>query len=230
MSRSSRALLTGAVVATPLFVVLWAVQAFNRDGFRPTYHPISLLSLGDGGWAQIVNFVLVGLLISGGGIGLSRTLGSGRLARWISILVILMGIGLVIAGLFVTDAGGGFPAGAPEGAPVMSWHGAVHEVGFILTQLAFLAAGITLAVLFARNRRRGWAAACIAAVVAAMLVPALGDLETLAIRLFISSVIEMGLISAVALGTLLGRVSGPTQDSMPAVTYAEPHGSTSRSR
>ena len=133
MSRSSRALLIGAVIATPLFVALWAVQAFTREGFRPIYHPMSLLSLGDSGWVQIANFILTGMLVIGGGIGLGRALEPGRLTRWGTTLIVLMGIGLVVAGVFVTDPGAGFPSGAPEGAPEMSWHGAVHEVGFVLT-------------------------------------------------------------------------------------------------
>jgi len=222
MSKSSRNLLTGAVVATPLFVALWAVQAFTRDGFRPTYHPMSLLSLGDWGWVQVVNFVVVGLLIIGGGIGLGGTLGMGRLTRWAGILVVLMGVGLVIAGLFVTDSGAGFPAGAPAGAPVMSWHGAVHQVGFVLTQFAFATVGIVLAVKFARDRQRGWAAACIIAVAAAILVAALGEPETLAIRLVISSTIELGLISTVALAALLGRVPYHLHDTSAAAVYAGP--------
>jgi hypothetical protein len=224
MSKSSRNLLTGAVVATPLFVALWAVQAFTRDGFRATFHPMSLLSLGEWGWVQVLNFVVVGLLMIGGGIGLGRTLGVGRLARWTGVLVVLMGVGLVIAGLFVTDAGAGFPAGAPAGAPVMSWHGGVHQVGFVLTQVAFVTVGIVLAVKFARERRRGWSAACIIAVAAAILVAALGEPETLAIRLVLSSTIELGLISAVALASLLGRVPNRTHDAAGAVVYAEPGG------
>jgi len=198
MSTSSRVLLVGAIVATPLFVALWAVQAFTRPGFRPAFHPMSLLSLGDGGWVQIANFFVVGLLVIGGGVGLGRALGSGRLARWAGVLVVLMGIGLVVAGVFVTDAGAGFPVGAPTGAPVMSWHGAVHEAGFVLTQLAFIAGGIVLAVRFARDGRRVWAGVCIVAVAAAVLVAALGDPETLAIRLVISSTIELGLISVLS--------------------------------
>jgi Protein of unknown function (DUF998) len=228
VSRSSRILLTGAVVATPLFIALWALQAFTRDGFRPAYHPMSLLSLGDGGWIQVANFVAVGLLIIGGGIGFGRTLGVGRLTRWVGVLVVLMGVGLVVAGVFVTDAGAGFPVGSPAGAPVMSWHGAVHHVGFLLTQLAFLAVGIVLAVMFARHRRRGWAAACIVAVAAAVLVAALGDPETLAIRLVVSSAIELGLISAVALASLFELDPHPPRESRGVVTYAEPHGSKSR--
>ena len=206
MSRSSRALLIGAVIATPLFVALWAAQAFTREGFRPTYHPMSLLSLGDSGWVQIANFILTGMLVIGGGIGLGRTLEPGRLTRWSTALIVLMGIGLVVAGVFVTDAGAGFPAGAPEGAPEMSWHGAVHEVGFVLTQVAFVAGGAVLAVRCGRNRQPGWMVACAAAVLAAVLVAALGDPETLAIRLVISSGIELGLISALAAGALFQRL------------------------
>jgi hypothetical membrane protein len=202
MSRSSRILLTGAVVATPLFVLLWAVQAFTRTGFRPTYHPMSLLSVGDWGWVQMVNFVVTGLLVIGGGVGLGRILELGRLTRWASALIVLMGAGLVLAGVFVTDAGAGFPAGAPAGAPEMSWHGAIHEAGFLLTQLAFVALGVLLAAGFKRNHRRGWAAAGIAAVALAVLVAALGDAETFALRLVISAAIELGLVSALAAGSL----------------------------
>ena len=186
--------------------MLWAVQAFTRDGFRPTFHPMSLLSLGDFGWVQIATFILTGVLVIGGGIGLGRTLETGRLTRWGTTLIVLMGSGLVVAGVFVTDAGAGFPAGAPAGAPEMSWHGAVHEVGFILTQVAFVAGGIILAVRFGRNRQWAWMVACAAAVVAAILVAAVGDPETLAIRLVISATIELGLISALAAGSLLQRL------------------------
>ncbi|WP_374313752.1 DUF998 domain-containing protein [Microbacterium sp.] len=206
MSRATRLLLVGAVVATPLFVVLWALQAFTREGFRPTFHPMSLLSLGEGGWVQILNFVVTGLLIAGGGIGLGRALTRGRLTRWANVLIALMGVGLIVAGVFVTDAGAGFPAGAPAGAPEMSWHGALHQAGFLITQLAFVAAAVVLAVRFGRRRQWGWMTATIAALVAAVLVPALGDAETLAIRLVISAAIELGLVSAIALGALLGRV------------------------
>ncbi len=206
MSRSTRMLLIGAVIATPLMVVLWAVQALTRTGFRPTFHPMSLLSLGNFGWVQIGNFVLTGVLVMGGGIGLGRALKVGRLTRCASALVIVMGVGLVVAGVFVTDAGAGFPVGAPEGAPDMSWHGVIHEAGFLLTQIAFLAVGIVLAVRFARSDQRGWAVACVAIVVAAGSVAAVGDPTTLAIRLVISAVLELGLVSTLALGSLLQRV------------------------
>ncbi|WP_322411374.1 DUF998 domain-containing protein [Microbacterium invictum] len=216
-------MLTGAVIAPLFYVALWAAQAFTREGFRPTFHPLSLLSLGDAGWVQVLNFVITGLLLVGGSVGLRRALPAGHLARGASVLVALMGVGLVVAGLFPTDAGAGFPAGAPEGAPSMSWHGIVHEVGFVLTQLAFLAAAIVLAVYFARSERRGLMVTSIAAALVALCVVAIGDPETMAIRLLVSAAVELALISVLALGCLLA----PTREE---AAYDEPHGSPIGSR
>lgn len=197
MNRSTRLLLLAGIVAAPLFLALWALQAFTREGFRPTFHPLSLLSLGDGGWVQIANFVLTGILLIGAGAGLRRSAEPTAGAKP-ALLVALMGVGLVIAGVFVTDAGAGFPEGAPEGAPQLSWHGAVHEVGFILTQLAFVAATILLAVRFGRARRRGWMIVSILALVTSVGVVAVGSPDTMAIRLVISSAIEFGFVAAIA--------------------------------
>lgn len=198
MTRSARPLLVGGIVAAPLFLALWALQAFTRDGFQPTFHPLSLLSLGDGGWVQIANFVLTGVLLVGAGVGLRRSSERSAGSTWTALLVALMGVGLVLAGVFVTDAGAGFPEGAPEGAPQLSWHGAVHEVGFILTQLAFVVVTIVLAVRFGRARRPGWMLVSILALVAAVGVAAVGPPETMAIWLVVSSAIELGLIAAIA--------------------------------
>ena len=198
MIRSTRLLLIGGVVAGPLFLALWALQAFTREGFRPAFHPLSLLSLGAGGWVQIANFVLTGILLIGAGLGLRRSSQRAPGVTWTALLVALMGVGLVIAGVFVTDAGAGFPEGAPEGAPQLSWHGAVHEVGFILTQLAFVSATILLAVRFGRARRPGWMIVSIVALVAAVGVAAVGAPETMAIRLVVSSAIELGLVAAIS--------------------------------
>ena len=202
MVRYTRLLLGGGVIAAPLFVALWAGQAFTREGFRPEFHPLSLLSLGDGGWVQIANFVVTGLLVIGAGIGLRRSAPRGAGATWTALLVCLMGVGLVIAGAFVTDAGAGFPAGAPDGAPQLSWHGAVHEVGFVLTQLAFVALAILVAVRSARSGRTGGMIASILALVAAVIVAAAGTPETMAIRLLISAAIELGYVAALALRAL----------------------------
>jgi hypothetical protein len=131
----TRLQLVAGIIAGPLFIAVWAIQAFTREGFRPAFHPLSLLALGEQGWVQIANFVVTGLLYIVFATGMRRLLHPGRAGTWAPILVALVGVGLVVAGVFTTDPGAGFPVGAPAGAPVMSWHGAVHEVGFVLTQV-----------------------------------------------------------------------------------------------
>lgn len=64
--------LASGVAAGPLFLGVWAVQAFTRDGFDPGKHPISLLALGGAGWVQITNFVLTGSLYVVAAVGLRR--------------------------------------------------------------------------------------------------------------------------------------------------------------
>ena len=46
-TRQTTRLLACGIVAGPLFLAAWLLQAFTRDGFDPTRHPLSLLSLGE---------------------------------------------------------------------------------------------------------------------------------------------------------------------------------------
>jgi Protein of unknown function (DUF998) len=140
-SHQTAQLLTAGIVAGPLFLALWALQAFTRDGFDPGRHPISLLSLGDLGWIQIANFVVTGALLVACAVGLRQVLHPGRGGTWGPRLVGAVGAGMVLAGVFVTDAGAGFPPGAPAGAPKLSWHGALHEVGYLVALLSWTATG-----------------------------------------------------------------------------------------
>lgn len=81
---------TAALIAGPLFVVAWAVQAFTREGFEPGRHPVSLLALGDLGWIQIASFVLTGVLLVLAGITVRP--------RWGGALIVGFGVGMVVAG------------------------------------------------------------------------------------------------------------------------------------
>jgi hypothetical protein len=204
-ARQTERLLRCGIAAGPLFLAVWAVQALTRDGFDPTYHPISLLGLGDLGWIQIANFVVTGILLVAGAVGLRRVLRSGRGRTWGPILIGLNGIGLIMAGVFVTDAGAGFPPGAPAGAPErISWHGALHEVGFVLASVSWLAACFVLLRRFVALRQRGWVMAGIAAPAAYLVVAAWPDLDSLSLRLVIASAISFGFVSALATSLLRG--------------------------
>lgn len=193
---TGRLLLCG-IIAGPLFLGLWLIQASVREGFDPGRHPVSLLSLGDLGWIQVVNFVVTGALLITAAVGLRRALdGSG--STWGPLLVGGFGLGLVVAGVFPTDAGAGFPAGAPLGAPEMSWHGAVHEVGFGVALVCWVAACVVFARRFAAVGERRWMVGSIVAPALSLLIMAWPDLDSLSIRLVVTVAIELGFVAAVA--------------------------------
>jgi Protein of unknown function (DUF998) len=192
-----RKLLGCGIVAGPLFVVASLVQASTRTGFDLGRHPISLLSLGSQGWVQIANFVVSGVLYLAGAVGLREALRPGRDSTWAPRLVALTGVGLIVAGVFTTDAGAGFPPGAPPGAPMMSWHGVLHEVGFALSFVGAIAACAVFARRYAALGRRGWMVAGLAAPVAALVVAGWPDLNTLSVRLVIATAILFAYATAV---------------------------------
>jgi hypothetical protein len=205
-----RKLLGCVIIAGPLFVVGSLVQAFTRTGFDLGRHPISLLSLGSLGWLQIANFVVCGVLFVAGAVGLRDALRPGRGSTWAPRLVAITGVGLIVAGVFITDAGAGFPPGAPAGAPTMSWHGVLHEVGFALSFVGAIAACGVFARRYAALGRRGWALAAIATVVAVLVIAGWPDLNTVSVRLVIATAALFGFLSAVAVQLLFGEERQPT--------------------
>jgi Protein of unknown function (DUF998) len=192
-----RNLLGCGLVAGPLFIAASLTQAFTREGFDLGRHPISLLSLGGPGWVQIANFVVCGTLYLLGAVGLRQALGQSRGGTWGPLLISVTGVGLIIAGVFTTDPGAGFPPGAPAGAPTMSWHGLLHELGFLLTSIGAISASVVLARRYAAPGRRGWMVAALMTPVAALLVAGWPDLNTLSVRLVITTAILFGFLTAV---------------------------------
>jgi hypothetical protein len=149
----ARNLMAAGLVAGPLYCLTGIAQALSRDGFDVTRHPLSLLSNGDLGWVQITNFVLCGLLVVAGAVGLRRT---GRAGTWAPRLIAAYGVGLVAAGAFVADPMDGFPFGTAAGPPAaVSWHGLLHLVAGAVGFTAFVAACFVLARRFARTGQRG---------------------------------------------------------------------------
>src|SRR4029453_8412285 len=179
-----RNLMFCGIVAGPLFIAASLIQAFTRTGFDLARHPISLLGLGSLGWVQIANFVVCGVLYVLGAIGLRAAL---RPSIWGPLFIGITGVGLIIAGVFTTDPGAGFPPGAPAGAPAMSWHGALHEVGFLLSFVGAIGACLVFARRYAALGRRGWVVAAVSTVVAALVIAGWPDLNTLSVRLVMAT-------------------------------------------
>ncbi len=156
---ATRALLTCAVVAGPLYMIVGLIQAFTRDGFDLTRHPFSMLSNGELGWIQITNFFVSGLLVIAGAAGMRHALHPGPGATWGPLLIGTYGMGLIAAGIFVADPALGFPPGTPEGPPgTISAAGILHFVAGGVGFFALIAGCFVLARRFAARNERGWAA------------------------------------------------------------------------
>lgn len=168
MQRGSTGLLLAAgVIGPPLFVLAFLVEGATRPGYDAFRTFVSQLSLGPDGWTQIANFVLTGVLFIAFAFGLRRRLTPGRGATWGPRLIGVVGLGLVIAGLFVTDPALGYPPGTPAGlTDAPSGHGSIHLLGAVLVFGGLPAAA---AVFFRRfgtlEGRSGWRAYSLATAV-----------------------------------------------------------------
>jgi hypothetical protein len=195
----ARRLLLAGMALGPLFLLTWAVQAFTREGFRPGYHPMSLLSLGELGWIQILNFVICGLLHIDFAVGLRRSWRHSPGSRWAPRLLAICGLGLIMAGVFVTDAGAGYPPGAPIGAPPrISWHGILHEVGFAVFTVAWLAFCAVLVHRWRAERARTWAFVGVLVPVIVLAISLWPDLDTLGPRLVAGTAVQFSYMAATA--------------------------------
>jgi len=138
---TTRRLLVGGLVGTVAFAVLFTILGAVRAQYDPVRHFISILSLGDGGWLQIANFVVCGALIAGLGVGLGTRWRDGPGATWVPRAVIVTGVGLVWCGVFTPDPSLGYPLGTPnELITPLTWHGALHFMGATAILIALTAA------------------------------------------------------------------------------------------
>jgi hypothetical membrane protein len=154
---ATRALLACGAVAGPLFVAVLLLEGTFRPHYSALRHPGSSLALGHLGWIQDVNFLVAGLLTLAYAVGLRQALRPGRAAVWGPILVGWWAVGLLGAGLFVTDPVNGYPPGTPDHLAHPTVHGTLHDLFSVPAFLALFAAFFVLARRFVREGRRGWA-------------------------------------------------------------------------
>lgn len=153
----TRLLLWAGAVGPLLFVVVLLIEGATRPGYSAWHTFGSLLSLGDQGWMQITNFIVCGVLVLGFAIGLRQALHSGKGAVWGPVLLGLWGLLLIIAGIFVTDPGQGYPAGvAPLANP--TGHGIIHALSGLAIFIVVPIAAFVMSRRFAGDPTwRGWA-------------------------------------------------------------------------
>jgi hypothetical membrane protein len=154
--RSAFPLLLCGAIGPPLFILASLVEGATRTGYDPIRLPVSLLSLGEFGWMQTANFIVDGVLVFLGAIGLRR--GPPRpkpASTWGPFLLGTCAIGLVFAGLFPADPGGGYPPGA---VPRSTTSGAVHDVASLVVFVSLAAAAFVIGRHLRLRGETGWAA------------------------------------------------------------------------
>ena len=154
-------LITGGAIGPLLFILVLLVEGATRPGYDAWRQAGSALSLSDQGWMQITNFIVCGLLILGFAVGVRQTFRRGRGATWGPILLAVVGAGLIVAGIFVTDPAQGYPPGTPDGPTLhTTLHGNIH---FFIGGIAFFSGLPASCFVFARRwasdpQWKGWAA------------------------------------------------------------------------
>jgi hypothetical protein len=156
-AKLTNGLLTCGIVAGPLYVIVGLIQMAIRPGFDITRHSLSLLSNGNLGWIQILNFLITGLLLVVGAVGVKRVLQSGPGTKWAPLMLGLYGLGLVGASIFRADPALGFPPGTPMENNPISWHGMLHFVVGTIGFSGFIAGCSIFARRFISLRQPGWA-------------------------------------------------------------------------
>jgi hypothetical membrane protein len=156
-AKLANGLLRCGIIAGPLYVGLGLIQMAIRPGFDITRHSLSLMSNGNLGWIQILNFLVTGLLLILGAVGVRQVLQSGPGSKWAPLMLGLYGLGLVGASIFSADPALGFPPGTPlEGNPI-SWHGMLHLIAGTIGFSGFIAVCFIFARRFQRLQQPGWA-------------------------------------------------------------------------
>jgi hypothetical protein len=153
----TKTLLACGLIGGPLFVATFLVEGATRTNYDPLRHPVSSLALGDSGWTQTANFIVAGPLTLAFAAGLRRVLRPGKGSTWGPLLVGIWAVGLLGAGILVTDPVNGYPPGRPDRAVQYSWHGALHDLLSLLAFVALATACFVVGRWFTRQGERGWA-------------------------------------------------------------------------
>lgn len=201
-------LLIAGAMAGPLFYGLAIAQIVLRPGFDIMRHPLSLLSLGTGGWVQRAAFIAAGVLVLIGLIGMRSRTRPERALIWVKRLLAIFGLGTLMAGLFVPDPAFGFPPGTPDAAPsTMSMHSMLHGACFDLAFLAVISA--MLVAGFARmpgsDRGRAYFSLVAAVALSVLIIVGLLARPSMGASFFAAGAVAFGWVSATFLRTLASQ-------------------------
>jgi hypothetical membrane protein len=140
---TTRRLALAGIVFPPLWLVVLIVLGFVKPGFNQLTQAGSSESIGQYGWVQIANFIVLGIALVVFAFGLWQGFGDRLSGRIGSVLMALAGVGLVGAGVFSSDGTN----------RAVSFHGNMHMTFSLVLFLSLLIAGFVYARRFWDDRR-----------------------------------------------------------------------------
>lgn len=155
MTKDANNLLKFGVAAGPLYIIVGTIEMFFNPGFDLTKHSLSLLSIGHLGWIHITLFILTGLFVFLGALGIRKAIKGEKAGTWAPILLGIYGVSLIAAGIFVPDPMKGFPPGMPSG--VISTSGIMHLVSGMVGFIGLIAACFVFTRRFKALKKSGLA-------------------------------------------------------------------------
>ena len=197
-----------------MFISAFTVEGAVRADYDAARTPVSLLLLGTSSPLMAAAFVVAGLLTLWFAAAVRADVRAGPSSRWGWRAIGMVGLGLVVAGVFPPDPSFGYPPGAPAGIGTsVSPSAILHVGGAALLQVGLVDGPL----IFARQRRRdGWTVAAGLALASAVTVlagygaasggpdgPFLPSITGLAQR--VALVAGLGWIAAVAISTRQGK-------------------------
>lgn len=116
------------MVGPVLFVGIFLIEGWLRNGYDPLSMYVSALSLGPLGWIQIANFIVFGTLLLIFTSGVADEFKKGKASKAGPILLLISSIGFFFSGPFVMDPMSTLPGD-------MSVHGRIHGIlgGIVFT-------------------------------------------------------------------------------------------------
>lgn len=169
-----RGLLWCGAVGSALFIVIFLINDVVKPDYDPVRDAVSEAEIGSGGWLQIANFIVSGLLITASSVAVANTVN-----RWTGVLVALVGGGLALAGVFVSD---------PVPTDHATWHGTIHNVVGTISSAALIAACFVAARWQATALWR-WYSIAVGVAMPLTFVVAIAATETLGIWQRLTNVI-----------------------------------------
>lgn len=152
----TRWLLVGSMIGAVLFVVVFLIEGATRPYYSAWHNFVSQLSLSDQGWEQVANFIVFGVLCVGFAFGVRRALASGKGAVGGPVALAIMGVGLIMAGIFPTGPALGYP-NVPEAFTATHPSGIVHGLAGLMTFVSLTVACFILARRFSGDSAwKGW--------------------------------------------------------------------------